>query len=126
MIEILRYTWKILALSSLLTLAGILILPHVENPPPAGQLLVTIAAMALISIASWIILVLGIHKKNREGTFIVMAGLGGKFLLYLVYILIFWLVTKNLTKAFIIVFFTLYFTFTFFLAANLIKLLKNK
>jgi hypothetical protein len=126
MIETLKYTWKILVLSSLLTLTGILLLPQINNAPPVGQFLVTVASLTLINIAAWIILYRGIRKSNREGTFMVTAGLGLKFLLYLLYILAFWLVTKNLSKAFIIVFFALYLTFTLFLAANLIKLLKNK
>ena len=126
MIETLRFTWKILVLSSLLILAGILILPHIRNAAPVGQYLVTVAGFTLINIITWFILIRGIRKSNREGAFFVLSGLGLKFLLYLLYILAFWLVTKNLSKAYIIVFFTLYLTFTFFLAANLIKLLKNK
>ena len=126
MIETLRFTWKILVLSCLLILAGILILPHIPNSPPVGQYLVTVAGFTLINLITWIIFLLGTGKSGREGTFLLMAGLGGKFLLYLLYILAFWLVTKNLTKAYIIVFFTLYLTFTFFLAIHLFKLLKNK
>jgi hypothetical protein len=53
-------------------------------------------------------------------------GISGKFLLYLLYILIYWLVAKIITKPFIISFFTLYLVFTFLLAGNILKLLKNK
>ena len=65
-------------------------------------------------------------KKDKEGIIYVMGGIGLKFLLYLAYILVFWAVTKNLSKGFIITFFALYLVFTFFLAESLLKILKNK
>ncbi len=68
----------------------------------------------------------GVKKNNRDGALVLIAGISGKFLLYLLYILVFWLLTKNISKAFIISFFTLYLVFTFLLAGNLLKLLKNK
>ena len=71
-------------------------------------------------------MVYGVTKKNREGVVVLLGGIGAKFLLYLLYILVYWLVTKNLSKPFILTFFTLYLIFTFFLGSHLFKLLKNK
>jgi uncharacterized membrane protein len=68
----------------------------------------------------------GIKKHNKEGVVYLLAGIGVKFLLYLLFILLSWIVTKNLSKPFIITFFALYLFFTFFTAAHLLKLLKNK
>jgi uncharacterized membrane protein len=68
----------------------------------------------------------GIRKGNKEGTVYLLAGIGVKFLLYLLFILLSWVLTKNLSKAFIITFFALYLIFTFFTAAHLFKTLKNK
>jgi len=68
----------------------------------------------------------GINRKSKEGVVYLLAGIGVKFLLYLLFILLFWIATKNLTKAFILTFFALYLFFTFFTAAHLFKLLKNK
>ncbi len=76
-------------------------------------------------MAAWLIMNMGIRKSNREGVVVVLSGIGIKFLLYLLYILVFWGITKNLTKPFIITFFTLYLAFTFLLAKNLLNLLKN-
>jgi len=68
----------------------------------------------------------GIQKENKEGMVFLLGGIGVKFLLYLLFILLFWIVTKNLSKAFIVTFFALYLVFTFFTAGHLLKLLKNK
>ena len=68
----------------------------------------------------------GIQKKDKEGMVFLLGGIGVKFLLYLLFILLFWVATKNLSKAFILTFFALYLIFTFFTAGHLLKLLKNK
>ena len=68
----------------------------------------------------------GIQKKDKEGMVFLLGGIGVKFLLYLLFILLFWIATKNLSKAFILTFFALYLIFTFFTAGHLLKLLKNK
>jgi len=57
---------------------------------------------------------------------ILLAGFTVKFLLYLLYILLFWLLTKNITKAFVLAFFALYLIFTYFTIRSLFKLLKTK
>ncbi len=68
----------------------------------------------------------GANKHNREGVVWSMGGIGLKFLLYLAFILTVWGITKNLSKGFIVTFFALYLVFTFLLAVNLFKELKNK
>jgi len=67
-----------------------------------------------------------IKKNSKESVVYLLAGIGVKFLLYLLFILLFWITTKNLTKVFILTFFALYLFFTFFTATHLFKLLKNK
>lgn len=126
MIEALRNLWGLLVLSSILLLAGILLLPVFQQSPPFSHFLITLICLTLINGIVLMLSARGIRRKGREGTFVLLASFGAKFLLYLLYILVFWLVTKNLSKAFIIVFFALYLTFTFFLAGTLLKLLKNK
>jgi hypothetical protein len=67
-----------------------------------------------------------VRKENQSGVVALLAGVGIKFLLYLLLILLIWLVTKNLNRAFIITFFALYLVFTFFLAIHLLRLLNTK
>lgn len=126
MTEHLRYIWQLLFLTSLLLLAGILLIPRLAIPLEINHYIISLIAISGINLVSWIILARGVNNNNREGAGMMILGISVKFLLYLIYILIFWLITKIISKAFILSFFTLYLVFTFLLAANLLKLLKNK
>lgn len=126
MTEHFRYIWQLLVLSSVLLLAGILLIPRLGIPLELNHFLITLFSLTLINLFSWFIMTRGVNKNNRDGAVVLIAGISGKFLLYLLYILVFWLITKNINKAFIISFFTLYLVFTFLLAGNILKLLKNK
>ena len=126
MIDRIRYIWEILILSSVLLILGILIIPRMSIQISLNEYMVTLLAMTFINLTAYLVISMGIQKSNREGVVHAMAGIGLKFLLYLGYILVFWLVTKNLLKPFIITFFALYLVFTFLLAVHLFKILKNK
>lgn len=121
-----RYIWKLLVLSSLLLLSGILLIPRFHLPLDINHYILTLISVTGINLVSWFILVKGVNKNSREGAVILLLGISVKFLLYLLYILVFWLLTKIITKPFIISFFTLYLVFTSLLAGNILKLLKNK
>ncbi|MDX2430818.1 MAG: hypothetical protein QNK35_07785 [Bacteroides sp.] len=121
-----RYIWQLLVLSSLLLLLGIFFIPRLNIPIEINHYLITLISVTGINLISWIILARGVNKNNRDGAAVMLVGISGKFLLYLIYILVFWLLTKNISKAFILSFFTLYLIFTFLLAVHLLKLLKNK
>ena len=126
MINQLRYTWQILVLSSIILILGILLIPRLGFELSLNHFIITLISVTAINLLAWFIMVRGTRKSTRDGAVILLAGMGVKFLLYLLYILVFWLVTKNLSKPFIITFFGLYLVFTFFLAGHLLKLLKNK
>lgn len=126
MIDRIRYIWEILILFSVLLILGILVIPRMSIQISLNEYMVTLLAITLINLTAYLVMSMGIQKSNREGVVHVMAGIGLKFLLYLGYILVFWLVTKNLLKPFIITFFALYLVFTLLLARHLFKLLKNK
>ncbi len=122
----LRYIWQLLILTSLLVLAGMVALHHTTLSFPAEVYLITVGSVTVINLLSFLILGAGIRKKDQGGIALMLAGVGLKFMLYLLFILVFWLVTKNLDIDFIVTFFALYLIFTFFLAIHLFKLLKNK
>ena len=126
MTEHFRYIWQLLVLTSLLLLAGILLIPRLGIPLEINQYIITLVSFCGINMIAWVILSRGVNKNNRDGAVVMILGISVKFLLYLLYILIFWLITKNITRPFIISFFTLYLVFTFLLAGKLLKLLKNK
>ena len=126
MINHFRFIWQQLVLSSLLVLLGILVFPRIEVDLSLNGYLVTVLSLTCINLIAWFFMVFGITKSNREGVVILLGGIGAKFLLYLLYILVYWLVTKILSKPFIVTFFALYLIFTVLSAGHLYKLLKNK
>jgi len=126
MIESLRFTWRLLALASILLLAGLLSLHVFHIPLSPGLFLATLITVTMITLISYLLMSAGIERSGEGGVTILLAGVGVKFLLYLAFILVARLVVKNLSKPFILTFFALYLVFTFFLAIHLFKLLRNK
>jgi len=126
MIERIRFTWQLLVLSSVLMISGLLLLSLVNTGVSFNTFIVTLAFFTLINMLVYFVISMGAQKSSSEQMLRVLLGIGLKFLLYLLYLLGYWLVIKNLEIPFIIVFFVLYLIFTFFLAAHLFKLLKNK
>ena len=126
MINRIRFIWQLLVLASILALMGIVLIPqlHVEISP--AVFLITLASVTVVNLLTYLVMYAGIQKESREGVVYLLGGIGVKFLLYLLFILLFWIATKNLSKPFIITFFALYLVFTFFTAGHLFKLLKNK
>jgi hypothetical protein len=126
MIERIRYIWQLLVLTSILVLTGLLLISLLDLNINPYDFLVTAGAVMVVNLITYLIMYKGILKNDREGMVYLLGGIGVKFLLYLLYILLFWSVSKNLTKPFIVTFFALYLVFTFFTAGRLLKLLKNK
>lgn len=81
--------------------------------------------MVIITLGAYLLIMAGFKRGVKDQGIFLLAGLGGKFLAYLIMILIYWAVGKNLTKEFIIVFFVLYLLLTFFLVSVLFKILKT-
>jgi hypothetical protein len=126
MIDRIRYIWQVFVLASVLVISGILILSRIDVEISLAVYLTTLASVAAINLIVYLIMFAGIGKNNREGMLFMMGGIGVKFLLYLLFILLFWILTKNISKPFILTFLTLYLIFTFFTAGHLLKVLKNK
>ena len=126
MIERIRYIWQLLVLASLLLITGMLVIARVSPGITPAVFLVTLGTVVLVNLFTYLLMFAGIRKNTREGIVLLLAGIGLNFLLYLFFILLFWIATKNLSKAFIILFFALYLIFAFFTAGHLLKFLKNK
>jgi hypothetical protein len=93
---------------------------------PLNIYVISLAAVAAINYFTYLVMARGVGKQNKAGMVYLLGGIGLKFLLYLAFITLVWAITKNLSKGFIITFFALYLFFTFLLAGNLFKILKNK
>jgi hypothetical protein len=126
MIDRVRYIWQLLVLASVLTISGILLMPYIVPGISVVDFLLTLGCVTIVNLVTYLIMYAGINKNNKEGMVYLLGGIGVKFLLYLLVIMLFWIATKNLSKAFILTFFALYLIFTFFTVAHLLKLLKNK
>ena len=108
MIDQIRYIWQLLVLSSFLLILGILAIPRLDIDLELNLFIITLLSVTVINFLAWVVMVRGIRKSNRDGVVVLLAGIGLKFLLYLLYILVFWMITKILTKPFILTFFALY------------------
>ena len=126
MTDQLRYTWQLMVLSSSFMILGILVIPRLGIQLELNLFIVTLLSVTVINLTAFFVMARGILRSNRGGVVILLAGIGLKFLLYLFYILVVWMVIKIISKPFIITFFALYLVFTFLLAIHLFKLLKNK
>jgi hypothetical protein len=126
MIDRIRFIWQLLVLASILALLGIVFVPRFNVEISSTVFLLTLASVTIVNLVTYLVMYAGIQKESREGVVYLLGGIGVKFLLYLLFILLFWIATKNLSKPFIITFFALYLVFTFFTAGHLLNLLKNK
>ena len=126
MIDRIRFIWQLLVLASILALLGVVFVPRLNMEISSTVFLLTLASVTIVNLVTYLVMHAGIQKENREGVVYLLGGIGVKFILYLLFILLFWIATKNLSKPFIVTFFALYLVFTFFTAGHLLNLLKNK
>lgn len=126
MIRFIRFIWQLFVLASILLLSGLLLIPFLQIPLSPGIYLATLSSVTMITLISFLLMEKGVRKEGQGGMGMLLVGIGVKFLLYLAFILVLWMVVKNLSKPFILTFFALYLVFTFFLAIHLFKLLRNK
>lgn len=126
MIDRVRFIWQLLVLASVVIIAGLLLIPKIELEFNPAEFLIAVGAVTIVNLFTFLVLYKGIGKNSKEGMVWMLGGIGLKFLLYLLFILLFWILTKNISKPFIVTFFALYLVFTFFTAGHLLKLLKNK
>ena len=126
MIDRIRFIWQLLVLALALALLGTVLIPLFNVEISLAVFLVILGSVTTVNLVTYLVMYPGVYKNDREGMAYMLGGIGVKFLLYLLFILLFWIVTKNLSKPFILTFFALYLVFTFFTAGHLFKLLKNK
>ena len=126
MIDRMRFIWQLLVLATILALLGMVLIPRFDVEISLSVFLITLASVAMVNLITYMIMYTGMQKNSKEGVVFMLGGIGVKFLLYLLFIMLFWIATKNLSKAFIVTFFALYLMVTFFTAGHLLKLLKNK
>jgi peptidoglycan/LPS O-acetylase OafA/YrhL len=114
----------LLAIYSVLLAGGILMFYHTGIDFEPRTYTVLLSSMTIITLGAYLLFMAGAKRKETERGMFLMAAIGGKFIAYLIMILIFWSGGKKLSTEFIIVFFILYLLLTIFLARVLYKTLK--
>ncbi len=80
----------------------------------------------IISVIVFLIFIRGLKKGGKKFLMHTLVAISLKFLLYLILLLIFYFLIKNLTLQFVLTFFGLYLSFTLYLLFSFIYMLKTK
>lgn len=115
----------LLTIYAVLLAGGILMINHTNIDFETGTYTVLLTSMTMITLGAYLLIMAGAKRKETERGVYLLAAIGGKFIAYLIMILIFWSSGKNLKTEFIIVFFVLYLAFTIFLTKVFSKTLKS-
>ncbi len=90
------------------------------------DLLLTGSIFLVITASSLLVFLIGIVKSPESQPLYTMGALGLKFFLSMIFALIYFIVLKNTTLGYIILFFLLYLAFTIYLLRVIVKILKIK
>ena len=90
------------------------------------DLLLTGSIFLVITASSLRVFLIGIVKSPENQPLYTMGALGLKFFLSMIFALIYFIVLKNTTLGYIILFFLLYLAFTIYLLRVIVKILKIK
>ena len=107
-------------------ISGYFLIPEVLTSITPGQFLFTLLYFFLFTLLLFVLFYRGLTKDPQKGILYTFGAIALKLFVHMVYILVFYLLTKNLTMDFIIVFFVLYLAFTLYLILTFIKELKSK
>lgn len=107
-------------------ISGYILIPEVLTSITFSQFLFTLLYFFLFTLLLFVLFYRGLTKDPQKGILYTYGTIALKIFVHMVYILVFYLLTKNLTMDFIIVFFVLYLAFTLYLILAFIKELKSK
>jgi len=120
-----RYIIHLLVIYALLLAGGVLLIRSTEIEIEEGAYVGLLSLMVMINLGAYLLVAAGAKRKESERGIILLAGIGGKFIAYLIMILFFWISEKNFNAEFIITFFVLYLVFTIILIKILYKTLET-
>ena len=123
MTERMKYIWQLLVITAVLILAGILVTTQTAIDLSPWTFLGLLAFTSLVTLGIMIFLWRMSDRDAQNRGLYTLIAIVTKFLLYLIFILIWWAVGKNLSKPFVIAFFALYLIFTIFFVRVMVKTL---
>lgn len=122
----LKYAAYLLVLSLSFLIIGLFLIPDQITGISRNQFLLTLSFYFLVNLVVIFLFFKGKRKDPKKSLLYTFSAISAKFLLYLLFIVIYFLVTKNLSTSYLIVFFILYLAFTLFTLLTIIKALKTK
>lgn len=90
------------------------------------DVIILLSGALIISISSSALFFHGLKRSDKKGVLGTLAAVGVKFLLFLALLGIYALVRKDLSWHFLLAFFVIYLSFTFYLLTTFVRVLKLK
>ena len=122
----LKYAAYLLVLTLSFLIIGLFLIPDQISGINRNQFLLTLSFYFLVNLVVISLFFKGKRKDPKKSLLYTFSAISAKFLLYLLFIVIYFLVTKNLSTTYLIVFFILYLAFTLFTVLAIVKALKTK
>ena len=121
-----KHLFQLLFLYILLLLCGYLLVSVVNPGIPFRDIAIQTTVFSAISFITLIIFFKGQNKQPDSQTLYVLVAISMKFLLEMVFALIWLIVVKKSSLPSVLMFFVLYLTLTLFTVLIILKTLKNK
>ena len=115
-----------LFLSVLLSPVGWLLIEKFQIEIPTGDYFFTLGYFCLVSSILLFVFLRGQNKTPQKAVVQTFVTISLKFLLYMAFLVVYYLVRKNLNTPYLIVFFVLYLAFTSMVLTIMIKYLKKR
>lgn len=122
----LKYAAYLSVLSLSFLLIGLFLIPDQITGISRNQFLLTLSFYFLVNLVVLSLFFKGKSKDPKKSLLYTFSAISAKFLLYLLFIVVYFLITKNLSTSYLIVFFILYLAFTLFTVLAIVKALKAK
>ena len=115
---------SLLFLTAFFFIAGRLTIPQLLPELNLNSFYLTLSYFLIVNVLVLILFFKGSSKNPEKAIVYTLLTISLKFILYISFILIYYLITKNLSKGYLIIFFLLYLTFSFFTLFAVLKELK--
>lgn len=117
---------SLLFLSVFFFVAGWLSIPQLLPELKLNTFYLTLSYFLIVNVFVLFLFFKGSSKSLEKAIVYTLLTISLKFILYILFILIYYLITKNLSKEYLIIFFVLYLAFSFFTLFAILKELKLK
>ena len=121
----LKYAAYLTLITLIFLFIGLILIPAKISGISLNQFLLTLGFYFIVNQVVLYLFFKGKKKDPKKSVLYTFSAVSAKFLFYLLFIVIYYLVTKNLSTGYIIVFFILYLAFTLFTALVIVKALKT-